>query len=113
MAGNRVSPGSVIAGFRANDAGKAKSTRRTQDDLTPDVLGPNDLTAEDIGWPSRRLRIGDEVRIRVVESDKASRPARRERSDPTLVENAEKSGSARKVPRLARFDASMKILEPD
>ena len=48
------------------------------------------MTAEHLQWQNRRLRLGDEIRISVAESDTAGRPSRRERGDPALVEKAEK-----------------------
>ena len=93
--------------FRTGEWGKAKSSRRTQDDLRLDVLGLNDLTAEDIRWRNRPLRIGDEVRIRIGEAERATRPASRERSDPALAEKAEKRYVENAAKRLG-----WKILNP-
>ena len=58
-------------------------------------------------WQNRRLRVGDAVCIRVVEADGASRPTRRERSDPALVEKAEKKYVENIAKRLG-----WKILKP-
>jgi hypothetical protein len=93
--------------FRAGEGGNAKNSRRTQDDLRLDVAGLNELTAEDVRWRNRRLRIGDEVRIRICEAERATRPASREQSDPALVEKAEKKYLENAAKRLG-----WKILKP-
>ena len=37
---------------------------------------------ENVSWPSGALKVGDELRLHVVESDSADAPIRRERSEP-------------------------------
>ena len=76
--------------FRAGEGGTQKNSRRTQNDLRLDVLGWNDLTAEDIRWRNLRLRIGDEARTKICEAEGATRSASRERSDLARVEKAER-----------------------
>lgn len=66
-----------------------KNSRRGKEDLRLDVGGLISSTAEDVRWQNRRLRAGDEVRIRIAEAELASKPKRRERADPTLVARAE------------------------
>ena len=39
-----------------------------------------------VEWAVRSLRHGDEIRIRVVQAERVSRPRRRKREDPRLVE---------------------------
>ena len=97
----------AIVTWRFREGERAKSSRRTQDDLRLDVGGLNDLAAEDIRWRNRPLRIGDEVRIRIGEAERATKPASRERSDPALIEKAEKKYLENAAKRLG-----WKILKP-
>ena len=71
------------------EAAGRKGRRRVTEDLRLDVGGFYRLAAEHVRWQSRRLRLGDEVRITIAEAVLASKPARRERADPNLVAKAE------------------------
>ena len=46
--------------------------------------GKNDY--ENLDWIKKSLSLGDEIKIRIVESAKADEPLNRARSDPDLVE---------------------------
>lgn len=45
---------------------------------------------EHLDWIKRHLKIGDEIKIRVVESFKVTQPIARRREDPQLVEKAQR-----------------------
>ena len=66
------------------------TSRRGKEDLRLDVGGLIGSTMEYLHWQEyRRLRRGDEIRIKVAEAAVASKPSRREREDPTLGAKAE------------------------
>jgi len=67
-----------------------KSSPRVAEELGLDVGGLNSSTWEHLGWKTPRLRSGDEVLIRIIESDVVDEPSRRERSNTDEVINAEK-----------------------
>ncbi|WP_019509129.1 hypothetical protein [Pleurocapsa sp. PCC 7319] len=45
---------------------------------------------EHLDWIKRHLKIGDEIKIRVVESSDLTQPIARRRQDPKLVEKAQR-----------------------
>jgi hypothetical protein len=51
--------------------------------------GPHDN--EHVQWLQSDLRIGDQISIRIVESETPSAPTTRERLDPTFSENEERA----------------------
>jgi hypothetical protein len=51
--------------------------------------GPHDN--EHLGWLERDLAVGDQISIRIVESDSPSAPISRERMDPTFSEREERA----------------------
>lgn len=59
--------------------------RRTgaKEELTMDVGGLITPTDEYVRWADgRALKVGDEVRVKIIETEKVDRPAIRKRSDP-------------------------------
>jgi len=42
---------------------------------------------EHVRWPEAELKVGDEITIRIVETDSADKPIKRYRSDKTVQEN--------------------------
>jgi hypothetical protein len=78
----------VRARFDGGEATNRKTSRRVNDELRLYVGGSNNSTSEYIRWQDRRLRVGDEVCIRIGEGELASKPRRRERADPAWVAEA-------------------------
>src|SRR6476660_3386964 len=70
------------AALSREDSGAGK------DGLRLDVGGLITSTAEQVRWQNRRLHMGDEIRIRIGEAALASKPHRRERTDPAFVAKA-------------------------
>jgi hypothetical protein len=67
-----------------------KTSRSGKEDLTLDVGGLIGSTMEYLRWQQlRRLRLGDEIQIKIAQAEVASKPLRRERDDPTLGAKAE------------------------
>jgi hypothetical protein len=61
--------------------------RRSELELTVGgLISKSDLDNEHLRWHDRRLRVGDVVQLRIVESERASAPTQRTRDDPELVE---------------------------
>src|SRR5262245_46394729 len=46
---------------------------------------------ENLDWLKQELRVGDDVRIRVIESDRADEPAKRRRDDPKRREQRQRA----------------------
>jgi hypothetical protein len=76
--------------LRPIQATSRKRTPRVKEDLGLDVGGFTPSTSEHSRWKSPKLRTGDEVRIKIIETDRPDRPSWRERADPDEVVNAEK-----------------------
>ncbi len=72
------------------EATNRKHAGRGKDDLRLEVGGLIRSTTEQVRWRNRALRVGDDVRIRIGEAELASKPSRRERTDPALVAKAKK-----------------------
>jgi hypothetical protein len=71
----------------------ATSRRRTtpaKEDLGLDIGGFNSSTSEHVRWKSPKLRTGDEIRIKIIETDQSDKPTSRDRADPDEVIKAEK-----------------------
>jgi hypothetical protein len=79
----------VSCTIRRGEGANRKNSRPVNDESRLYVGGSNNSTAEYIRWQDRRLRVGDEVRIRIGEGELASKPRRRERADPAWVAEAE------------------------
>jgi hypothetical protein len=71
-----------------------------KEDLGLDVGGFIPSTSEHVRWKAPKLRTGDEVRIKIIETDRPDKPSRRERADPDLVIKAEKKYVERTAKRL-------------
>jgi hypothetical protein len=84
-----------------------KRTPRAQEDLGLDVGGFNPAILEHVRWKCSKLRNGDEVRIKIIETDRPDKPSSRERTDPDKAINAEK----RYVERTAK-KLGWKIIKP-
>ena len=67
-----------------------KSSPRLVEQLGLDVGALDCSTWEHLGWKAPRLRSGDEILIRIIESDVVDKPGRRERAITDLVINEEK-----------------------
>jgi|SRR5215471_2585659 len=93
--------------LRPIQASSRKRTPRVQEDLGLDVGGFNPSTSEHARWKSPKLRTGDEVRIKIIETERPDRPSSRERADPDEVINAEE----RYVERTAK-KLGWKIIKP-
>jgi hypothetical protein len=59
----------------------AKKPESVEEELTLHVGGLITPTEEHVRWLDRGLKVGDEVRIKVVEAGAVDRPRRRERRD--------------------------------
>jgi len=65
-------------------------SQRAKEDLRLDVGGLIGSTREYLDWQKqRKLRLGDEIKIKIAEAEVASKPRRREREDPTFGAKAE------------------------
>lgn len=71
---------------------------RGRNDLALDVGGLLSSTEEHVDWTNLRLKVGDEVRMKVVETESVDKPPRRHRRD--LAE--ELRSQKRYVRRMAR-----------
>jgi len=61
----------------------SKRSDGVEEELTMDVGGLITPTDEYVRWADRKvLRVGDEVRIKIVEEERVDRPPIRKRSDP-------------------------------
>jgi hypothetical protein len=67
-----------------------KRSPRAKEDLALEVGGFISPTSEYVRWKTSRLRTGDEVRIKIIETDRPDKPSSRERADPAEAINAEK-----------------------
>src|SRR5436190_9421483 len=67
-----------------------KRTSRTQEDLRLDVGGFTPSASEHVRWKSPKLRTGDEIRIKIIETDRPDKPRSRQRADPEEAAHAEK-----------------------
>jgi hypothetical protein len=76
--------------LRPIQATSRKGAPRVKEDLGLDVGGFTPSTSEHVRWKSPKLRTGDEVRIKIIETDRPGRPSSRERADPEELINAEK-----------------------
>ena len=77
-----------------------KRTPRTQEDLGLDVGGFRPSTSEHVSWKSPKLRTGDEIRIKIIETDRPDKPRSRQRADPEDAIQAEKSYVERTAKKL-------------
>jgi hypothetical protein len=77
-----------------------KRSPRIKEDLGLDVSGLISSTAEYARWKTPKLRTGDEVRIKVIETDRPDKPSKRERADPDEALKAEKKYVERTAKRL-------------
>jgi hypothetical protein len=75
-----------------------KRTSQAWEDLGIDVAGFIPSAQEHVRWKSSKLRTGDEIRIKIIETDRPDKPSSRERADPDKAINAEK----RYVERMAK-----------
>ncbi|MGD1939915.1 MAG: hypothetical protein ACFB0G_01255 [Leptolyngbyaceae cyanobacterium] len=76
----------AILSYRAADADN-------EDDLRMSVSGMNNHGRHDhehIEWLKQSLDLGDEMTIRLIESDESTMPIERRREDPDLVRKAER-----------------------
>ena len=55
---------------------------KDRNELRLDVGGLSSSTQEDMRWRSLNLHLGDEVRVRIVESEWVDRPRKRSRKNP-------------------------------
>jgi hypothetical protein len=62
--------------------GRPGSIRSAHEQLGLTVGGLVARTREHVTWRPRRLRVGDELGIKIVETDRIDKPHRRQRSDP-------------------------------
>ncbi len=85
----------------------SRDCERGKGETRLEVGGYVESTGEHIRWQSRRVRAGDDVRIRIAESELASKPSRRERADPTLIAKAEEKYLEKAAARLG-----WKIIKP-
>jgi hypothetical protein len=76
----------------------SKRKANANEDLGLDVGGLISPSREHIRWKTPQIRTGDEVCIKVIETDLPDKPYGRERSDPAEVERAEE----RYVQRIAK-----------
>lgn len=60
--------------------GERAGSRRAKEELNPGVGGQVHPTAEQLQWQNHRLRVGDEIRMGISASDRATRLSRREQS---------------------------------
>ena len=70
--------------------GPDRGTGRERDDLWLDIGGLISTTDEHVRWRSARLKVGDEIRVRIIEADSVDRPRKRERRDPAKELRAKK-----------------------
>jgi len=77
-----------VTGIRNTSSGRSKSMQR--EDLFIEVGGLISPRREHVGWLQRSLRLGDDVRITVVERESVDRPRSRKRTDPTQELRAQK-----------------------
>jgi hypothetical protein len=80
----------VSSVLRPIQATSRKRTPRVKEDLGLHVGGFTPSTSEHARWKSPKLRTGDEVRIKIIETDRPDRPSSRERAVPDEAINAEK-----------------------
>jgi hypothetical protein len=80
----------AIITWRQMAAASAKRSRRAPEALNLDVGGLFRATMEHLSWQNSKLQEGDEVRIRIVDAEKVTKPTRREPFDPDLVAKSEK-----------------------
>jgi hypothetical protein len=79
----------VSSVHRRGEAASREDSGAGKVGLRLDVGGLITSTAEQVRWQSRRLHVGDEIRIRIGEAALASKPHRRESTDPAFVAKAE------------------------
>jgi hypothetical protein len=77
-----------------------KRSPRRKEDLGLDVGGLISSTSEHVRWKTPKLRTGDEVRIKIIETDRPDKPSWRERADPGEALKAEKKYVERTAKRL-------------
>jgi hypothetical protein len=75
---------------RPIQATSQKRTSRAGEDLGLDVGGLTPSTLEYVRWKSPKLRSGDEVLIKIIETDRPDKPSSRQRADPNEAIHAEK-----------------------
>ncbi len=85
-----------------------KSARRGQEDLWLDVGGLVRSREEGILWQHRRLRCGDEIRVKVAEAEAVSKPRRPKPADPALLAKAHEKNLENEAKRLG-----WKIVKPN
>ena len=75
-------------------------TGRGKNDLGIDVGGLLSPTQEHVRWRNLRLKVGDEVKVRVIEAAVVDKPRKRWRRDPGKELKATKSYVRRKAKEL-------------
>jgi hypothetical protein len=75
---------------RESQAPRARTPGKAVRELTLDVGGLITPTGEQVRWLDRKLKVGDEVRIRIVENVAADRPLSREKRDRSKELRAQK-----------------------
>jgi hypothetical protein len=67
-------------------------TGKDRDELFLDVGGRISPTSENLAWiRQKRVEIGDEIRVKIVQADSVDEPAIRERDDPAKRLRAQKN----------------------
>ena len=69
---------------------KSRDGRSIEEELTANIGGLDSDANEHLKWLGRRLHLGDQITVEVVESDRVDKPKRRHRDDPKKVEQAKK-----------------------
>jgi hypothetical protein len=70
---------------RVNAAG------RVRNDLALEVGGLISLTREHVRWRSVRLKVGDEVSVRIIDANSVDRPLKRHRDNPATERGLKKN----------------------
>jgi hypothetical protein len=92
--------------LRPRQVSKQKRSSRSKEDLAIDVGGLISPTLEHLRWKTPRLRSGDEICIKIIETDSADKPNERKRAAPEL-----ESAKKKYVERTAK-SLGWKIVKP-
>jgi hypothetical protein len=68
----------------------SRSRKVVDEELTLDVGALDSVSDQHLRWLSRRLRVGHQVTIDVVDVAKVDKPKRRHRRDPKLIARAKR-----------------------